>query len=158
LPGASLAWGRLQQRHLPTGEGSMSAVDFADDRTQASSPMTILVVEDEVLISAMVSDVLLDRGYEVQVVSNANDAIRYLHSGLPLDVLFTDINIEGDVDGAVLAQHARELRPDLPIVFASGRVHLLEHLRAVPRAACLPKPYSPAQVCATVEGLFATRH
>jgi DNA-binding LytR/AlgR family response regulator len=79
-------------------------------------------------------------------------------SGMPLDVLFTDINLAGDVDGAVLARQARDIRPDLPIVFASGRVQLLEHLRTVPRAACLPKPYSPAQVCATVEGLFATRH
>jgi DNA-binding response OmpR family regulator len=136
----------------------MSRIDVVDDETQTGSSMTILIVEDEALISAMVSDVLIDHGYDVQVVSNADDAMRYMTSGLPLDVLFTDINIGGDIDGTVLAQHARALRPDLPVVFASGRLQLLEHVRAIPRAACLPKPDSPAQVCATVEGLFATRH
>ena len=108
-------------------------------------PMTVLIVEDEALISAMVSDVLLDRGYCVEVVSNADDALRYMTSGRPVDVLFTDINIAGDVDGTVLAEHARGLRPDLPIVFASGRLQTLEDLRAVPGAACLPKPYTAQQ-------------
>jgi DNA-binding response OmpR family regulator len=120
--------------------------------------MTVLVVEDEVLIGEMVSDVLVDHGYDVQLFSNAADAMRYMVDGQPIDVLFTDINIAGEVDGTTLAQQARDLRPDLPIVFASGRLQMLEHLSGYPRVACLPKPYSPAQVCAIVEGLFATRH
>lgn len=123
-----------------------------------SDQTTVLVVEDEALISEMVSDALLDHGYDVHVVCTANDALRYLVSGLPVDVLFTDINIAGEIDGTVLARHARNLRPDLPIVFASGRPNLFDELRRFPRAACLPKPYGPAQVCAIVEGLFATRH
>lgn len=136
----------------------MGQIDVFDDGIEAGEPMKILVVEDEALIGAMVSDALLDRGFDVQLVSSADAAMSFLNSGLRIDVLFTDINIEGEVDGTELAQAARDVRPDLPIIFASGRLQLLEHLRGVPRTACLPKPYSPAQVCATVEGLFATRH
>ena len=119
---------------------------------------TILVVEDEALIREMVSEVLLDQGFTVHVVSNAADALRFLSSDQPLDLLFTDLNIPGGVDGAALAMRARELRPNLPIVFASGRLGLLDHVKATPGAACLPKPYNAAQLCTAVEGVFATRH
>jgi CheY-like chemotaxis protein len=119
---------------------------------------TILVVEDEALVSAMISDALLDHGFHVHAVANGSDALRYLLSGLPADVLFTDINLPGEIDGTMLAQRARDMRPGLPVVFASGRWALLERLRAVPRAACLPKPYSPERACMVVEGLVATRH
>lgn len=118
---------------------------------------TVLVVEDEWLVGDMVSEALHDRGFDVHLVSNAADALEIL-SGLAIDVLFTDITIAGELDGSMLALRARELRPDLPIVFASARTGLFEHLGSMPGAACLAKPYSPEQVCAAVESLFATRH
>ena len=120
--------------------------------------MTVLVVEDEVLISEMVADILIDRGYEVRVVTNADEALRYLTSSLPIDLLFTDINLAGEIDGTTLAERARELRPHLPVVFASGRIGLLARLASTTGATCLPKPYNAAQLCSAVEGVFATRH
>jgi CheY-like chemotaxis protein len=128
------------------------------DREADINHATVLVVEDEVLISDMISHALLEHGFHVHAVANAGDALRYLRSGLPADVLFTDINLPGEIDGTILAQRARDMRPDLPIVFASGRWNLLEKLRAVPRAACLPKPYSPERACSVVERMVATRH
>jgi CheY-like chemotaxis protein len=119
---------------------------------------TILVVEDEALICEMISDALLEHGFHVYAVANAGDALRYLRAGAPVDVLFTDINLPGEMDGTVLAQHARDMRPELPIVFASGRWSLLDHLRTMPRALCLAKPYSPRQACAVVEELVAAVH
>lgn len=119
---------------------------------------TVLVVEDEVLISELISEALHERGFDVYVVSNARDAYRYILSGLPVDVLFTDINLPGEIDGAALAQRVREMWPELPIVFASGRLSLLGHLRTIPCAAFLAKPYSPDQACAAVEELIAVRH
>jgi CheY-like chemotaxis protein len=119
---------------------------------------TILVVEDEALIGLMVSDAFHDHGFQVYVVSCAATALRYLLSGSPADVLFTDINLAGEMDGTVLAERARQLRPDLPIVFASGRLSLFEHLRTVPNATCLAKPYTPAQACSAVEALVASWH
>lgn len=124
----------------------------------ANDQTTVLVVEDEALIGEMIADALVDRGFDVHLVCTAHDALRYMVSGGPVDVLFTDINIAGEIDGTVLARHVRNLRPDLPIVFASARPNLFDELRRFPRAACLPKPYGPAQVCAIVEGLFATKH
>ena len=99
-----------------------------------TSHATVLVVEDEWLIGEMVSEALADQGFDVHLVSNAADALSLL-SGLAIDVLFTDINIAGDLDGSTLALRAREMCPDLPIVFASARTSLLEDLRAMPAPA-----------------------
>jgi len=128
------------------------------EHTADFNPATVLVVEDEVLISAMISDALLDHGFRVHAVGNASEALGYLCAGLPVDVLFTDINLPGEIDGAALAQRARAMRPDLPIVFASGRWGVLENLRSVPRAACLAKPYSPERACLVVEAMVAAPH
>jgi CheY-like chemotaxis protein len=97
---------------------------------------SVLVVEDEILISNMIGDALVDGGFAVHAVTTAEDAMRYLSSGLPVDVLFTDINLPGRMDGSMLAESARILRPDLPVVFASGQWTLFEQLRAVHAPSC----------------------
>jgi CheY-like chemotaxis protein len=78
-------------------------------------------------------------------VSNAADALRHLASD-PVDVLFTDINLPGGMDGAALARRARELMPHLPVVYASARISMLEPDARVPGAIIVPKPYEPALV------------
>jgi len=52
-------------------------------RRQAS--VTILLVEDEEMISEIAAEVLIEQGFEVLVVSNAGDALRLIASGAPLD-------------------------------------------------------------------------
>ena len=63
---------------------------------------------------------------------------------MPVDVLFTDINLAGDMDGAALARLAREMQPDLPVIYASSRANLLTPDARVPGSIILPKPYEPA--------------
>ena len=97
-------------------------------------------------------------GFAVHAVESAREALSYLASNASVDVLFTDINLRGDMDGSMMAQRARLLRPNLPIVFASGRWNLLEPLKTVPHSIVLPKPYSPLHAVAVVERLIARLH
>jgi CheY-like chemotaxis protein len=103
----------------------------------------ILVVEDEALIGEMVADALEEQGFEVILVSNAAEALRHVESGAPVDALFTDIHMPGGMDGSELAIRVRELRPELPIVYASGRWRPSDREQLVPRSVFLPKPYDP---------------
>jgi CheY-like chemotaxis protein len=114
----------------------------------------VLLVEDEGLIAEMISIALEDRGYCVWVSTNAEDALQHLASGDTVDILFTDINLPGGMDGDDLAVRAREMKPDLPVIFASGRWALLDKLQAVPHSAILPKPYSVSRACEAVEDLL----
>jgi len=109
------------------------------------APIHVLLVEDEFLISEWVSQSLAEQGFDVRTVSNAADALQLL-AALPVDVLFTDINLPGGMDGAALARRAREMRPDLPVVYASARATLFKQDSRVPGAIFVPKPYEPALV------------
>jgi CheY-like chemotaxis protein len=115
----------------------------------------VLLVEDEVMIREMVGEVLADQGFEVRAVGSAAEALCILRSGVLVDVLFTDINLEGGMDGVALAQEARALRPELPVVFASGRWSRLDGLYELPRAAVLPKPYAPHHAGVVVAQVLA---
>ena len=118
----------------------------------------VLVVEDEVLISEMVSDVLSENGFDVHAVTSGERALSYLDSGPEVDVLFTDINLEGRMDGSTLAKAARERRPDLPIVYCSGRYSSTAIMPLMPRSIFVKKPYDLADLCMLLTRLTATAH
>jgi DNA-binding response OmpR family regulator len=108
-------------------------------------PIHVLIVEDEFLICEWVAQSLSEQGFAVQTVSNAADALLCLNSE-SVDVLFTDINLPGGMDGAALARRAREIRPQLAVVYASARAAMLKQDARVPGSVIVPKPYEPALV------------
>jgi two-component system cell cycle sensor histidine kinase/response regulator CckA len=122
-------------------------------------PRTILFVEDEPLLGELMSDALTDRGFTVHVAPNADDALDHLRSGADIDVLITDIDLGEGMDGAALAERARELRPSLPVVYASGRCRSIDQIAAaVPNSIFMPKPYSISDVDSTLERVARRPH
>jgi CheY-like chemotaxis protein len=118
----------------------------------------VLIVEDEVLISELVTEVLSENGFDVHAVTNGEMALNYLDSGPEVDVLFTDINIEGRMDGSMLAKEARERRPDLPIVYCSGRYSPSAMGPLMSRSIFVKKPYNLSDLCTLLNRLTATAH
>jgi CheY-like chemotaxis protein len=115
--------------------------------------VSVLVVEDEALISEWVSEVLADEGFEVHAVATAEEAVAYLNQAGDVDVLFTDINLPGPMDGARLAQVARARKPQLSVIYASGRLPALDPHVRVPGSTFVPKPYMPSQIVALISRL-----
>jgi len=120
---------------------------------RASLPPTVLIVEDEALISHLVADWLNDRGFAVHEAVSGDEALDYIDRGGPVDVMFTDVNLPGSISGAELAARVRAMRPELPIVYASGRYTSDEIAPLVPRSVFVPKPYNPADVCSLLKRL-----
>jgi CheY-like chemotaxis protein len=120
--------------------------------------LRVLLVEDEFLLCDMLAEVLAERGFEVHAVATAKDALQHLTCGSPCDILLTDINLRGGIDGTALARIARELRPSLPVVYASGSVSKLEEIEAVPGAIFVAKPYNPDKLCAMLGRMRHTAH
>ncbi len=108
-------------------------------------PIRVLLVEDELLIAEWVAESLEEQGFAVYTVTNAMEALGHLKAE-PVDVLFTDINLPGGLDGTALARRARELWPDLPVVYASGRVNMLDPQVCVPGSTFVSKPYVPGLI------------
>jgi CheY-like chemotaxis protein len=117
---------------------------------------SVLVVEDEVLIGEMISTALSEGGFDVHLSADAGDALRFLCSGKPIDVLFTDIDLPGEMDGGGLARRARELIPDLPVVYASGKAAGIRHTAKVPGSIFLQKPYDIDQATTLLARLSET--
>lgn len=120
---------------------------------RAALPPTVLIVEDETLISHLVADWLNDRGFAVHEAASGDDALDYIDQGGPVDVMFTDVNLPGSLSGAELAAAVRARRPELPIVYASGRYNADEIAPLVSRSVFVTKPYNPADVCTLLERL-----
>lgn len=111
----------------------------------------VLLVEDEFLIAEWATECLSQQGFVVQTVSNARDALRHL-AGASVDVLFTDINLAGGMDGTTLARRAREMLPHLPVIYASARTRNFVDEAGVPGSVFLPKPYEPEAVGRLIAG------
>jgi CheY-like chemotaxis protein len=114
-----------------------------------AQPIRLLLVEDEFLIREMVAEDLSEQGFAVYAVSNASDALSHLASA-PVDILFTDIKLPGGMDGITLARRARDMKPDLPVVYASGHMSMLDLQARVPGSIFIAKPYVPALVGPTL--------
>jgi signal transduction histidine kinase/ActR/RegA family two-component response regulator len=103
-----------------------------------SEKMTILVVDDDALISMSTVDMLEDLGHEVVECNSAAAALEVLRQKNNIDLMITDFAMPR-MNGAQLAQAARHVKPDLPILLATGYAELpADFDLGLPR---LSKPY-----------------
>ena len=80
----------------------------------------VLLVEDELLVRELASEDLGDAGFEVTAANDGDEALAYLREGRRFDLLFTDIRMPGETDGWQLAREARQMLPDIRIIYATG--------------------------------------
>lgn len=120
-------------------------------------PVSVLLVEDEVLISMCMADTLTAHGFAVHECATADEALRYVSDGGPVDVLFTDVNLPG-IDGCELVERVHAQRPKLPVVVTSGRYDLQSFGTRVPQAVFVRKPYNPDAVCRLLAELAGEPH
>lgn len=93
------------------------------DSEAPAKGVTILLVDDDPLISNSTAYLLEDLGHEVIEANSGASALEVLKSGKKIDLLITDYSMP-KMTGMQLASAARELRPDLPIVIATGYADL----------------------------------
>lgn len=113
-------------------------------QTDSASMKTIVLVEDDDVVRTLTAEVLQEFGYRVQALRDGNAALQVLRSDESVDLLMSDIGLPG-MDGRELVEAARQVRPTLPVLFASGydERELLEEVRARDNAATasIVKPY-----------------
>jgi CheY-like chemotaxis protein len=112
----------------------------------------VLLVEDEPLLRAVSSERLRDEGLRVVEAPAAAHAIALLEQHPDIDVLFTDVNMPGPIDGVALASVARQLHPHLVVILTSGK--WITGDADVPEGAVfVAKPYSTGAVAQLVKAL-----
>ena len=118
----------------------------------------VLVVEDDQLIQGVIEEALTDGGFETTIASSGEEAMNLLDAASPeFRALVTDINLGKDTrDGWAVARHARQNKPDLPIVYMTGDSADEWPSKGVPNSILLTKPFAPAQLVTAVSQLLNT--
>ena len=112
----------------------------------------VLLVEDEAPVRAFASRALAHRGFKVIEASNAEDALEMLKdSNLKVDVFVTDVVMPG-LDGPSWVRKARDMRPDVPVVFMSGYAEDVFKSQGarIKSSAFLAKPFSLVELTSIV--------
>jgi CheY-like chemotaxis protein len=117
--------------------GTPLALGAASAREVEDMP-TVLVVEDEILVRDVVSDELIDAGFDVVQVGDAQQAIAVLEARQDIHLVFTDIDMPGSMDGLKLAAAVRDRWPPVHIIITTGKVRPM----SIPaNALFIAKPY-----------------
>ncbi|MCJ2066519.1 response regulator [Methylobacterium sp. J-088] len=110
----------------------------------------ILVVEDEDFVRMVAVDMLEDAGFAVVEARHADEAWFILHERSDIDVLFTDIDMPGSMDGVGLAERVYANWPDIRLVLTSGR-HRFTDREMPDHGRFVPKPYAASQVIDAIQ-------
>ncbi|MEN5029292.1 response regulator [Pseudomonas sp. Ps21-P2] len=117
----------------------------------SDSPRTILVVEDDNIVRMLIVDVLEELEYTVLEAADAAEALAFLNNAdQTIDLMMTDLGLP-DMNGKDLANRAREIRPDIPVLFASGYADSVD----VPEGMHnIGKPFAIDQLRDKVKGIL----
>lgn len=115
---------------------------------------TVLVVEDEALIRFAIMDALEDAGYLVIEASSVLEAVGQLGQHEEIDLLITDVDMPGVLNGVDLAKMVAECAPHIGIIVSSAR-SVSQDLPA--SVYYLPKPCSAAGLLSTVGTMLKGR-
>ena len=133
---------------LPREEASPQA-DHADS-VEAGVSGTVLLVEDNPDVASVSVTLLEQLGYSVRRAADAETALREIdYDGI--DLVFSDIVMPGKMDGLALAHRLREIRPDLPVLLATGYSDAAASVRG--DFPILRKPYEIHQLSQAIAKL-----
>jgi CheY-like chemotaxis protein len=141
----------------PAGEFYQQQLGDGAEARAAVSPATILVVEDDPDVRALVVELLAGWGYRVLSAVDGAMALAILDRDRSIRLMFSDVVMPGKLSGGELAERARRLRPDLKVLLTSG---FAEHpaVRSAPIdgiAAFIAKPYRPRELAAQIRQVLA---
>jgi PAS domain S-box-containing protein len=156
---SSLGQGTTVRLYLPR---SLNLPQLPTDSRDEQAPVdlsngTILIVEDEADVRSLVAETLRDLGCRV-LAANGSEGLRVLYSREPVDLLITDVGLPG-LNGRQLADAARELRPNLPILLITGYAGAaLDHWDLAPGMEVVGKPFRLEALAARVGEMLRPVH
>lgn len=136
--------------YMPRSHAPVAIVVSTEATSQSGRGETILVVEDNPDVKSVAVTLLEQLNYRTVAVDNAKSALNLLATGTPIDLVFTDVMLPGDLDGVALAQAISKKHPRVPVLLTSGYAKALAARHGLP---ILRKPY---QLPALAEAIRST--
>jgi DNA-binding NtrC family response regulator len=124
----------------------------------ASPNDTIILVHDDVLVRMKLSAFLRDCGYRVLEVSGADEALIVLQQpDIKVDIVFSDVEMPGALDGFGLSTWIRRNRPELGVILAGSIPRSVNAASELCEAQALPRPYQAQGLLDQIKQLVAAR-
>jgi two-component system, response regulator PdtaR len=114
----------------------------------------VLVVEDDPIIRMGAVDLVLSAGYEALEACDADEAIRILERRSDIDLVFTDVQMPGTVDGIKLAHYIRDRWPPVRLLVASGNA-ILDESSLPTGSRYFSKPYDDHAIADAMSQLLS---
>lgn len=115
----------------------------------------VLLVEDEALVRLILAESLEDCGFQVVEAGTGDEAAQLIDAGDAFDLVVTDIQMPGCLDGIAVARHVRRFRADIPVIYVTGRPESMSGVGALgPYDALVLKPYGPHDVMTAITRLL----
>jgi CheY-like chemotaxis protein len=121
--------------------------------SEVSRQPAVLVVEDDVLVRLAIADHLRDGRYAVIEAANAAEALEVFASGEPVDVVFTDVQMPGSMNGLLLALWLYQHHPRVQVLVTSGKNDAAVSSGLVAEDLFFAKPYRLEAVAARIRSL-----
>jgi signal transduction histidine kinase len=155
---SELGQGTTVKIYLPryTGAGAEEDPIETSVSPEGDSGETILVLEDDDDVRTYSVESLRELGYRVIEAHDGPSALRLLERQPRVDLLFTDVVLPGGMTGAQVAAQARELRPNLKVLFTTGyaRNAIIHHGRLDKGVQLITKPFSFSDLAAKVRDVL----
>jgi DNA-binding response OmpR family regulator len=118
--------------------------------------VTVLLVEDDQLVRLMAEEALREAGFEVALAGSAEEAVALLDGQSPgFRAVVTDVELSpAGLSGWDVARRARELVPDMPVVYMTGGRANDWAAQGVPKSVLLVKRFVPGQLVTAVTSLL----
>lgn len=145
--------------YFPRGSSVVNIPDVPVIPTESTSQqLCVLVVEDNDLVRMLTVEVLEEIGYQVLQAEDAEQALPILQGDSAIDLLLTDVGLPG-MNGEELAAAAREARPELPILFATGFAEIvqIDGSELATRMSMIAKPFSIDALRDKVNGMLGRK-
>jgi CheY-like chemotaxis protein len=144
--------------YFPRVEQSIQvAATYSEHRPLPGGTETLMVVEDDPSLRQLACGILRDRGYQILMASNGQEALQVAsaHKGPPIRLVLTDV-VMPLMDGEVMAQWLKITYPDIKILFTSGYTDDSVTQQGVLDTGVefLPKPYTPSVLVRKVRDLM----
>ncbi|GAA4338290.1 PAS domain-containing sensor histidine kinase [Variovorax defluvii] len=151
--------GTTVKLYLPRSHEAEDLPAATETRHASGGQETILVAEDDEEVCATVVDTLSELGYRVLKAHDGESALAIIQSGIPIDLLFTDVVMPGTLRSPDLARKARERIPGIAVLFTSGYTQnaIVHGGRLDPGVDLLTKPYSREDLAWKVRQVLANQ-
>jgi CheY-like chemotaxis protein len=156
---SELGFGTTVKLYLPRSVEEEQIVAPLAVQPAVGGTETILVAEDDAGVRETVVEMLGELGYRVLKANDAASALAIVTSGIPIDLLFTDVVMPGTLRSPELARKARECLPELAVLFTSGYTEnaIVHGGRLDAGVELLGKPYTRAALAQKVRHVLSNR-